>query len=147
MKRKVLISIMLLTALLITGCTNKTEKQENTSKNKEVISSMKVTINNEEYILNLENNETVTEFLNKLPQQLEMDELNGNEKYVYLNYSLKTNPYNPKHIAKGDVMLYTNNCLVIFYKSFDTSYSYTKIGHIDNLPDLGNNSINVKFDK
>ena len=44
-------------------------------------------------------------------------------------------------------MLYGNNCLVIFYKSFDTSYSYTKIGHIDNLDNLGNGSITAKFEK
>ena len=76
-----------------------------------------------------------------------MDELNGNEKFVYMNNSLTTNSYNPNHIVKGDVMLYGNNCLVIFYKSFDTSYSYTKIGHIDNLDNLGNGSITAKFDK
>ena len=44
-------------------------------------------------------------------------------------------------------MLYGNNCLVIFYKSFDTSYSYTKIGHIDNLEDLGTGNIIVKLEK
>ena len=43
-------------------------------------------------------------------------------------------------------MLYGDNCLVIFYKSFDTSYSYTKIGHINNLPDLGNDNVLVKFE-
>ena len=44
-------------------------------------------------------------------------------------------------------MLYGSNCLVIFYKSFDTSYSYTKIGHIENLPDLGDGNINVEMKK
>lgn len=67
-----------------------------------------------------------------------MSELNGNEKYVYMNDLFLTSSIKPKHINAGDVMLYGNNCLVIFYKSFDTSYSYTKIGHINNLPNLGN---------
>ena len=43
-------------------------------------------------------------------------------------------------------MLFGNNCLVIFYESFDTSYSYTKIGHIDNLDDLGSNNIEIKIE-
>ena len=42
-------------------------------------------------------------------------------------------------------MLYGNNCLVIYYKSFDTSYSYTKIGHIDNLPDLGSENVLIEI--
>ena len=146
MKRKIII-ILLLTVMLITGCNKKVKQVKNANENKEVISSMKVTINGEEYTINLENNKTVTEFVNKLPQDLKMNELNGNEKYVYLDYSLISNPVNPKHINKGDVMLFGDDCLVIFYKSFDTSYSYTKIGHINNLPDLGNSSINAKFEK
>ena len=36
-------------------------------------------------------------------------------------------------------MLYGNNCLVIFYESFSTTYSYTKIGHIENIDNLKEN--------
>lgn len=146
MKRKAII-IMLLTILLITGCNNKIKKQENIKESEDIVCSMNIIINEKEYELNLENNETVAELLTKLPLQLKMNELNSNEKYAYLDYSLTSDPVNPKHINKGDVMLFGDNCLVIFYKSFDTSYSYTKIGHINNLPELGSSSINAKFEK
>ena len=109
------------------------------------VSTMKAIINNKEYIINLENNETVNSLINLLPMEITMNELNGNEKYIYLDNTLPTNSYNPNRINAGDVMLYGNNCLVIFYKSFDTSYSYTKIGHIDNLEDLGTENITVNF--
>lgn len=108
---------------------------------------IKVIINNQEYDARIENNETAASFINKLPQELEMNELNGNEKYVYMDYQFPTNPSNPKNIEAGDIMLYGNNCLVVFYKSFKTNYSYTKIGHIDKLPDLGNDSLTIKFEK
>jgi hypothetical protein len=42
-------------------------------------------------------------------------------------------------------MLFGDNCLVIFYESFDTKYSYSKIGHIDGLPELGNGEIATSF--
>ena len=82
-----------------------------------------------------------------LPVEYNMNELNGNEKYVNLDNTLTTNSYNPKHIEAGDIMLYGNNCLVVFYKSFDTQYSYTKIGHVENLSDLGKENITIKFEK
>ena len=108
---------------------------------------MKILIDNKEYIINLEDNDTTKYLVNMLPLELDMSELNGNEKYVYLSDNLPTNSSNPKHISVGDVMLYGDNCLVIFYKSFDTSYSYTRIGHIDNLENLGDNDIIVKLYK
>ena len=149
--KKVLYSLLIITLIfIVTGCNNKQsnniESNEIDNSN-EVISSMKVVINEEEYIINLEDNETVKNFINMLPIELNMNELNGNEKYIYLDNTLPTNPYNPKRINAGDVMLYGNNCLVIFYESFDTPYSYTKMGHIDNLPDLGNGSVIVRFEK
>ena len=48
-------------------------------------------------------------------------------------------------------MLFGDDCLVVFYQSFATSYSYTKLGKIDN-PDslaevLGSGNIKVKIMK
>ncbi len=109
------------------------------------LNTMKVKINDVEYEMTLENNDTVKELMNYVPFKGTMQELNGNEKYLYLDKSFKTNSTNPKRINKGDVMFYGDNCLVLFYESFDTTYSYTKLGHIDNLPNLGNDSISIEF--
>lgn len=38
-----------------------------------------------------------------------------------------------------------DDCLVVFYESFKTNYSYTKIGHIDNLPDLSGEEVTIQF--
>ena len=152
MKKVILYIAIFVITLTITGCGDKKESSDTNFVNlnnnsNEVIKSVKAVISGTEYTIDLENNETVKSFVNMLPKELEMKELNGNEKYVDLDSSLPTNSSNPKHINAGDVYLYQDNCLVIFYKSFDTTYSYTKIGHIDNLPDLGNDSISVKFEK
>ena len=155
--RKLLLSIIVLITLFsTTGCNNKKETnidnntkeiiEENKIEESDNMSNINIIINNENFILNLEDNETTKEFIKLLPQEFNMKELNGNEKYVYLDSSLPTNSSNPKQIEKGDVMLFGDNCLVIFYKSFNTSYSYTRIGHIDNLPDLGNDNVIVKFE-
>ena len=144
---KQLLLIVICCLLLFTGCTNNTIIKNNDKGNDVIVSDIKVTINDKIYTLKTDNSNTVEEFISLLPQELTMSELNGNEKYVYLDKSLTINSTVYKHIEKGDVMLFGDNCLVIFYKSFDTSYSYTKIGHIDNLGDLGNGNIVVKFEK
>ena len=105
-----------------------------------------ININNKKLGINLENNSTTSALIKLLPLELSMNDLNGNEKYVYLNESLPTNTYSPKHIEAGDIMLFGDNCLVIFYESFDTSYSYSKIGHINNLPSLDDGNISISID-
>ena len=152
--KKIMFSLLTIIFLfVVSGCNSNNIKDKDKNDNNKIdnssegISTMKAIINDTEYIIDVEDNETVKAFINMLPIELNMNELNGNEKYVYLNNTLPINSYNPKYINTGDVMLYGNNCLVIFYKSFDTSYSYTKIGHIDNLPNLGNDNVLVKFEK
>ncbi len=144
MKRIIYIFIVIFCLFMSFGC-DKSNNIENNSS--EVIDTMKVIIDGKEYIVNLEDNETVNQLIKMLPLELNMNELNGNEKYVYLDKTLPTNSFNPRKINAGDLMLFGNNCLVIFYKSFDTSYSYTKIGHIDNIPDIGNGNILVRFEE
>lgn len=100
--------------------------------------SAKLLIDNTEYIITLEDNETVDALVNNMPLDLSMSNLNGNEFYSYLEFTLPTNSYNPGKINKGDIYLYGNNCLVIFYESFNTSYSYTRIGKLDDIEVLDN---------
>ena len=147
MQSKIKKILLVLIVILITGCSNNKVELPKENNDLGVNNQVKVLIDKKEYTINLEDNETAKEFVNMLPLELNMNELNGNEKYIYLDTTLPTNSTNPKRINVGDVMLYGDNCLVIFYKSFVTSYSYTKIGHIDNLPNLGNDSISVKFEK
>ena len=122
-------------------------KNEIEDKEERMSNNINIIINNKEYNVQLEQNETAKQFYNMIPKRFNMNELNGNEKYVYLDEEFPTNSNVPNKIEVGDIMLFGNNCLVIFYKSFNTSYSYTKIGHIENLNDLGNNNIVVEFKK
>ena len=150
MNKKIIytILIILFITIVIAYCIKiKIIKKNESNNSNEVISTVKILIDNKEYNITFEDNETTKSLISLLPLEFDMNELNGNEKYIYLDNILPTNSYNPKYINAGDIMLYGNNCLVIFYKSFNTSYSYTKIGHIDNLSDLGNSSIKVKIYK
>ena len=141
MKKVLMVCIVIIGIFSITGC-----KRVDNSMKVSYDKMINVIIDGKTYKLNLESNTTVDEFIKLLPKEYTMNELNGNEKYVYINESLSTVKYMPKRIEKGDVMLYGDNCIVILYKSFDTNYSYTKIGHIDDLDDLGNKDIVVRFE-
>ncbi len=108
-----------------------------------------VTVGGKTFTATLADNETATAFKSLLPMTLPMSELNGNEKYNYLNGSLPTNASNPGTIQTGDIMLYGSNCVVLFYETYRTSYSYTRIGRIDNpsglAEALGTDDVTVTF--
>jgi hypothetical protein len=120
------------------------EESDNVTNKKEVI-----IIKNEEYSVSLEDNPTTESFLAILPIEISMNELNGNEKYYFLEQKLPANPSFISDINSGDIMLYGDNCIVIFYETFKTSYSYTKIGKIDNPNELkkklGSETVKVEF--
>ena len=122
-----------------------TNANTNTKKEENV---MKININSEKYVINVENEALMEEIYNALPETFTMNELNGNEKYYYLNSTMKNaNSEAVGQVQKGDVMLFGSDCLVIFYDSFETEFRYTKIGHIDNLGDLENGNVDVSISK
>lgn len=112
-----------------------TENGEDNPNGNETDSDMKtdsitLKIGNTTFRAVLEDNATARAFAALLPLTITMNELNGNEKYYMLSDNLPTASSRPGRIEKGDLMLYGSNCLVLFYDTFPTSYSYTRIGKI-----------------
>ncbi len=105
----------------------------------EFVSNINIEINGVTYTASLEDNETSRELLNRLPLTITMNELNGNEKYTYFEDSFVSSPASVGRIEAGDIMLYGDDCLVIFYDTFDTNYRYTRIGKIDDVSTLKEN--------
>lgn len=91
---------------------------------------MKIKIGSSTFGATLDDNPTATAFKALLPLTVEMQELNGNEKLYRLPNKLPTKASNPGTIKNGDLMLYGANTVVLFYESFPTSYSYTRLGRI-----------------
>lgn len=134
---------------------NKNNVIEQTSNSNNTSSTdtmkMKVTIGSAVFTATLNNSATATAFKAMLPLTINMGELNGNEKFYYFSTTLPTNALSGGNIQVGDLMLYGNNCLVLFYEGFNTSYSYTRLGRFDNtsglVTALGAGSVTVKFEK
>jgi len=137
----VLLTVPALTVYAITG-TPETEAKEDSVK-------LGIQVGSKTFTAVLYENETTASFLQRLPLTLDMSELNGNEKYFYLTDRLPANSQRIGSIKKGDFMLYGSDCLVLFYKSFSTSYSYTKLGYVTDATGLagalGSGNVKVSF--
>lgn len=88
------------------------------------------------FAVRLEDNPTARAFAQLLPLTLDMPDLNGNEKHARLARDLPANPARAVTIQTGDVMLYGDNTLVVFYKTFPSTYSYTRIGRVADVTGL-----------
>ena len=113
------------------------------------VGDITITIGDQSFTAKMEQNSTAEAFRALLPLTLEMQELNGNEKYHYLTQSLPTNRTKVGTIHAGDIMLYGDNCVVVFYETFTTTYQYTPIGHITNPEGLkvalGSGKVTINF--
>jgi hypothetical protein len=129
--------------------------ESDTASDKLLSGPIRIRVGSTTFTATLLDNPTVTAFSARLPMTVSMSELNGNEKLFNFPTSpnagpLPTNASNPRTITTGDLMLYGSTTLVLFYKSFPTSYSYTRLGRIDNPAGLeaalGSGSVTVSFE-
>lgn len=122
----------------------------NTDNDNQMGNHFKISIGSTSFAVTLEDNVAAMAFKALLPMTVDMAELNGNEKYYYLSGSLPVASSNPGTIRSGDLMLYGTSCIVLFYKNFSTSYSYTPLGRVDNpselISALGSGSATVTFE-
>ena len=146
---KIKYSIILWLFLFIQGFTivmaNEIEQKEINMNNK-----IKVIIGTKVFVATLFENETAKEFKKILPITLNMRDLNKNEKYFHFSKNFSMDKFSPKMINSGDLMLWNDNSLVLFYETFSTNYQYTKVGKIDNsnmlAQTLGSDDIKITFD-
>lgn len=105
---------------------------------------------NKSFEATLESNEAVNKFKKMLPLTIRMSDLNANEKYYNLPVNLLSDESKPEKINSGDIMICGSKTLVVFYESFPTSYSYTKIGKIENpiglSQALGSGNVIITFE-
>ena len=101
-----------------------------------VVTHITLTIGDRSFAATLEHNDAAAALAERLPMMLAMSELNGNEKYAYLDEGLPVAAERPGAIHAGDIMLFGSDCLVLFYETFSSSYSYTRIGRVDDPAEL-----------
>ena len=122
---------------------NEEEKEERTEM------KMNVQIGDYTFTATLEDNAAVEELLDMMkegPVTISMNDYSGFEKVGSLGRSLTASDEQTT-TAAGDIVLYNGNNIVMFYGS--NSWSYTRIGKIDDLSDwkkaLGSGSITAVF--
>lgn len=97
---------------------------------------MNIIIGKQIFQIELVSNQATKGLIARLPINLKMNDLHGNEKYAYFPEILPTQEEKVDEIKKGDIMLYGSDYLVLFYKTFSTNYSYTKIGKVKEADQL-----------
>ena len=115
----------------------------------EAETKMNVKIGDAVFTATLEDNAAVREFVDMMkdaPVTIDMSDYSGFEKVGSLGRSLTASDSQMTTNA-GDIVLYNKNQIVMFYGS--NSWSYTKIGHIDDLSGwkeaLGDGNITAVF--
>lgn len=100
--------------------------------------SINIAVGSTTFTAKLYDNETTQALIAQFPMTIQMDELNGQEKYYYLSENLPAAfTQQPSTIHAGDIMLWSGNCLVLFYKTYSNSYGgYVPLGTVDDPSNL-----------
>lgn len=105
---------------------------------------------NASFTVTPEDNSAAKAFMALLPLKVDMLEMNGNEKYYNLPRKLPVAACRPGKIHSGDLLLWGSNTVVLFYETFSSSYSYTRLGRVDDpaglATALGRGNVTVTFE-
>lgn len=150
-KSHLIVVLIVGTLIGIAACEESVRAQNSVApSSKESSGNMRIKIGSKTFTATIANTAAAAELKAKLPLTLKMSELNGNEKHGSLPDPLTKREAGPGTIQKGDLMLWQDDTLVVFYKTFKTSYSYTRLGRIDDPTGLeaavGSADVTITFE-
>jgi len=139
MNKKIIIFSLILLMVLLTSC-----HQSTNIKREEMIQPIKdkptgqlvLQLENEKVPIIVSNTKIVNDMSVYIPFDVTFNELNGNEIYAELPFSIDASPERVKEVKAGDVMLFGSSTLVIFYETHRTDYQYTKIGKVSDISQI-----------
>lgn len=158
MKRVLIIALVIVLALL-TSCSGADDTQQSQSRDPETktesveenneMKQITMTINDETVEVTWEDNESVkalADLVSDSPLTIDTSMYGGFEQVGAIGTDLPSSDINIT-TKPGDIMLYTGNNIVVFYGS--NSWSYTRLGHIENKSAdelksiLGSNNVKI----
>lgn len=131
--KKVLLVLIMIFSLNLVGCSkkNKNSKTTTTTYTDDLKDSViMIKIDGKEIDITWENNDSVNELKNYSKNELtiSMHQYGGFEQVGAIGKNIKSND-SKITTSPGDVVLYSDNQIVIFFDS--NTWSYTKLGHIN----------------
>ena len=128
---------------------NTGEQEVQNEQSQDEVTQMKIQVGEYIFYASLENNTSVdalVQMMKETPIVINMRDYSGFEKVGALGTTL---PDSNSQITTqaGDIVLYNHDQIVVFYGS--NSWSYTKLGHVNDLTDwekaLGSGTVEITF--
>jgi hypothetical protein len=150
MKRTWCVALALLSGVSLLAAAQVPAANDSGNKSSDM-SAIRVRIGEKVFAARLSDNTAAATFAAMLPLTVKMRDLNDNEKVIDLPQRLPGEASNPGSIRTGDLMIWSSRSLVLFYKTFPTSYSYVRLGRIEDTAGLaeavGSGTVTVTFEK
>ena len=112
--------------------------------------TINIQIGNKNFTAALYDNESARTIVEEMPFTVKMNDFANQEKVINLSFTLPSaRTETPATIKAGEIYLWSDNNLVLFYTTFSNSYSYVPVGYITDvigLTDaLGSGSVEITF--
>ncbi|MBE1237578.1 hypothetical protein IHV25_07945 [Phaeovibrio sulfidiphilus] len=110
-----------------------------------------MTVGGHRFSVTLADTDAARAFEALVPLVLKTRDLNRNEKYGDLPRALPRADHRPGQIETGDLMLWDGGTLVLFYRTFESTWPYTRLGRVDDPAALeqvlGGGAVRLEFQR